>query len=212
MHSLDLAIEAREASVFGIDEQATIDLKRAQEWKGKVIGRLESGILEMLKESDVDVMEGICSFQSSTTSIVKGSHGSQHIEFKRAVIATGSHFRMPEGIHMDGMRVTNPYGLTQLDKAPHQVVVPGAGLGGLTTASLLAKTGSEVTLVFKGKTPVRAVDDDILQPALQWLEKNKVRLVPRATWQVAPDGVSVKILTKAGAEELKPEQVIFASP
>ncbi len=212
MHSLDLAIDARESSVFGVDEQATIDLKRAQEWKGKVIRRLEGGIREMLKESDVDVMEGICSFQSSTTAIVKGSHGSQHIEFKRAVIATGSHFRMPEGIRMDGTRVTNPYGLIQLDKAPRQVVVLGAGLGGLTTASLLAKMGSEVMLVFKGQTPVRAVDDDILQPALQWLEKNKVRLVPGATWQVSPDGMSVKINSKAGAEELKPEKVIFATP
>lgn len=212
MHSLDLAIDARESSVFGVDEQATLDLKRAQEWKSKVIRRLEGGIREMLKESDVDVMEGICSFQSSTTAIVKGSHGSQHIEFKRAVIATGSHFRMPEGVRMDGTRVTNPYGLIQLDKAPRQVVVLGAGLGGLTTASLLAKMGSEVTLVFKGKTPVRAVDDDILQPALQWLEKNKVRLVPGATWQVSPDGLSVKINSKAGAEELKPEKVIFATP
>ncbi len=166
----------------------------------------------MLKESDVDVMEGICSFQSSTTAIVRGSHGSQHIEFKRAVIATGSHFRMPEGVHMDGTRVTNPYGLTQLDKAPGQVVVLGGGLGGLTTASLLAKMGSEVTLAFKGKSPVRAVDDDILQPALQWLEKNKVRLVPEATWQVSPDGASVKITSRGREEELKPDKVIFATP
>jgi dihydrolipoamide dehydrogenase len=212
LHSLSLIFEAREAKLFGVDEQAILDLKRAQEWKDKVIGRLKDGIACMLKTSSVEVMDGTCSFESSSTAIVRSIHGNQRIAFKRAIIATGSRFRAPEGVHLDGVRMTNPSGLSRIDKVPGHAVVLGGGLSGMTTVSLLAKMGAEVTLVFKGKTPVRTVDDDILQPALQWLEKNKVRLVPGATWQVSPDGVSVKISSKAGAEEIKPEKVIFATP
>jgi dihydrolipoamide dehydrogenase len=212
LHSLDLVLEARESELFGVEEQATIDLKRAQEWKDKVIRRLKNGIAGMLKATDVDLVDGICSFESSSTAVVRSAHGNQRIEFKRAVIATGSLFRRPDGVRMDGVRVTNPYGLTRLDKAPGHAVVLGGGLGGLTTASLLSKMGSEVTLAFKGKSPVRAIDDDILQPALQWLEKTRVRLLPEATWQVSPDGTAVNISSKGQEYALKPDQVIFATP
>jgi dihydrolipoamide dehydrogenase len=212
LHSLNLVLEARESKLFGVEEQATIDLKRAQDWKDKVIGRLQDGIARMLKTSSVEVMDGICSFESSTTAIVRSSHGNQRIGFKRAVIATGSHFRMPENVRVDDVRVTNPSGLSRLDKAPGHAVVLGGGLSGMTTVSLLAKMGSEVTMAFKGPSPVLAIDDEILQPALQWLEKNKVRLLPESAWQVSPDGASVKITSRGREEELKPDKVIFVTP
>jgi dihydrolipoamide dehydrogenase len=212
LHSLSLVFEAREAKLFGVDEQASLDLKAAQEWKDKVIGRLKDGIAGVLKANSVEVMDGVCSFVSSNTAIVKSSHGSQRIEFKRAIIATGSHFRAPEGVHLDGVRMTNPSGLSRIDKAPGHAVVLGRGLSSMTTVSLLAKMGSEVTMAFKGPSPARTVDDDILQPALQWLEKNKVRLLPDATWQVSPDGTSVKITSRGREEELKPDRVIFVTP
>jgi dihydrolipoamide dehydrogenase len=212
LHSLSLIFEAREAKLFGVEEQATLDLKRAQDWRDKVIGRLKDGISGLLKASSVEVMDGICSFESSDTAIVKSSHGNQRIEFKRAIIATGSHFRAPEGVHLDGVRMTNPSGLTYIDKAPGHSVVLGGGFSGMTTVSLLAKMGSEVTMAFKGPSPARAVDDDILQPALQWLEKNKVRLLPDAGWQVSPDGASVKITSRGRGEEVKPDKVIFVTP
>ncbi|MGA9139678.1 MAG: FAD-dependent oxidoreductase [Methanocella sp.] len=212
MHSLDLTIEARESEMFGVTEQATLDLKRAQEWKDKVIRRLEGGISGLLKASGVQVMDGICSFDSSSTAVVKSSHGSQHIEFKRAVIATGSHFKMPEGVRMDGGRVTNPYGLTRLEKVPARVVVIGGGLGGATTASLLAKMGTEVTLVFKGSMLVAALDDDLLQPALKWMESHGVKLMPGATWKVSPDGSVVNVSSGGKDYEIKPDKVIFATP
>ncbi len=140
MHSLDLTLEARESGIFGVDEQATLDLKRAHEWKDKVIRRLQGGIGGLLQASGVQVMDGVCSFVSSSTAIVKDAHGTQHIEFKRAVIATGSHFKMPDGVRM-GERVTNPYGLSRLEKVPGRVVVIGGGLGGATTGIAAGQNG-----------------------------------------------------------------------
>ena len=210
MHSLDLTLEARESGMFGVDEQATLDLKRAQEWKDKVIRRLQGGIGGLLQASGVQVMDGVCSFVSSSTAIVKDAHGTQHIEFKRAVIATGSHFKMPDGVRM-GERVTNPYGLSRLDKVPGRVVVIGGGLGGATMASLLAKMGTEVTVVFKGKTLVAAVDDDLLQPAVKWMESHGVRLMPEAAWEVTPDGSVVKVSSGGKDIEIKPDKVIYAT-
>jgi dihydrolipoamide dehydrogenase len=212
MHSLDLTLEARESEMFGVTEQATLDLKRAQEWKDKVIRRLGGGISGLLKASGVQVMDGICSFASSSEVVIKSGRGSQRVQFRRAVIAAGSHFRMPEGVRMDGGRVMNPYGMVRLDKVPGRAVVIGGGLGGATTASLLAKMGSEVTLVFKGRTLVSAVDDDLLQPALKWMESHGVRLLPEASWKVSPDGTVVNVSSGGKDHEIRPDKVIFATP
>ncbi|HUL62361.1 MAG TPA: FAD-dependent oxidoreductase [Methanocella sp.] len=212
MHSLDLTLEARGSAVFGVDEQATLDLKRAQEWKDKVIARLEGGIAGMLKASGVQVMAGIGSFTSSETATVKTPQGTQHINFRRAVIGTGSHFRLPDNVRLDGERVTNPYGITRLGQAPVKAVVVGGGLGGATTASLLAKMGAEVTVAYRGKALLAEVDDDVLRPALQWLQDNRVTLVPEATWQVSPDGRDVKVSAGGQDRDLKPDLVVFATP
>jgi dihydrolipoamide dehydrogenase len=212
MHSLDLALEARESGKFGVKEQAAIDLKQAQEWKDKVIGRLQGGISNLLKAGGVQVMSGICSFESSSVAVVKSSHGNQRIDFKRAVIATGSHFKAPQGVRMDSRRIMTPYGLSRLDRAPENAVVIGGGLGGATTSSLLVKTGAKVTLAFKGKSLIGAVDDDILQPALQWLEHNGTTVLPEASWQVTPDGSGVKISSGGRNYDLKPDIVVFSTP
>lgn len=212
MHALDLTLEAREACVFGVEEQATVDLKKAQAWKDKVIGRLAGGIASMLKEAGVQMLEGICAFESPDAVVVKTRRGHQRVSFKRAVIATGSHFRLPEGVRMDGERVTSPYGITMMDKVPAHAVVLGGGIGGATTASLLAKMGALVTLAYRGKTLTSTVDDDVLQPSMQWLRDHNVTLLPGAAWQVSPTGENVKITSAGKDYNFTPDKLIFATP
>ncbi|OPY29891.1 MAG: Dihydrolipoyl dehydrogenase [Methanocella sp. PtaU1.Bin125] len=212
MHSLDLALAARESEMFGVTEQAALDLQRANEWKDRVIGRLRDGVSGLLKASSVQVLDGLCSFTSSSTALVKNGHGGQHIEFKRAVIATGSHYRAPKGVRMGGGRIINPYSLARLDRVPGRAVVIGGGFGGMTSVALLARMGTEVIFAFKGKTPVAIVDDDLLQPAQKWLEAHGVRLMPEATWDVAPDGATVKITSGGKDYEIKPDQVVYSTP
>jgi dihydrolipoamide dehydrogenase len=157
-------------------------------------------------------MEGTCSFENSSTVLVKSSHGSQRIEFRRAVIATGSRFRLPDNLLVDGKRVITPYDLVSLDKAPGKAVVLGGGIGGATSASLLSKMGAEVTLAYKGKSLLSMIDDDILRPAMQWLEKNKVRVMPESSYEVSPEGRSVKISSGGKDEEIAPDLIVIASP
>lgn len=212
LYSLGLLLEARESGSSGAKERAMIDLKRAQERKDQVIHRLRDGIAGELKRCSVQVMEGFCSFESSSTAIVRGSHGSQHIEFKRAVIATGSRFQLPEGIRIEGTRMITPYGLAAIDKIPDHAAVLGGGFSGMTSTSLLSRMGAEVTFAYKGKSPVSSIDGDILRPALQWMEKNKVRLLPEASWQVSSDGRAVKIISRGKEEDITPDLIVFATP
>jgi len=212
LHSLSLVAEARESSQFGVQEQVTIDLKGAHEWKDKVVRRLKDGVASMLKAGSVQVMEGVCSFESSSTAVVHSSQGSQRVEFKHAVIATGSRFQLPENLRVDGKFLTTPYGLTSLDQVPGRAVVLGGGLGGATSASLLSKLGTEVTLAFKGKSLVSLIDDDVLQHALQWMERNKVRLLPETSWDISPDARSVKFSSGGKEETIRPDLVVLATP
>lgn len=212
LHSLDLFLAARESGMFGVTEQASFDLQQAEAWKQRVVGRLKDGVAGLLKTSSVQVLEGVCSFESSDTAVVHASHGSQRVGFKRAVIATGSHFQIPPGIAVDNRRIMVPYGLSKLESVPGHAVVLGGGLGGATAASLLSKMGAEVTLAYKGKSLISLVDDDILQPVLQRMAHDKVRLFPGAAWDISPDGKRIKIISDGGEETLDSDLVVLATP
>lgn len=210
MHSVDLTLEARESSLFGVDEQATLDMTRAQAWKDKVVSRLGNGLSRLLEASGVEVIDGLCSFESSSTAIVKSARGSQRIMFHRAVIATGSHFKTPEGVNPDGNRFITPYSLAHMASVPRSAVVLGGGIGSATTVSLLAKMGVEVSLAFKGKSLIGAVDDDVIQPAMSWLQGHGVKVYPSASWELTTDG-PVKISSEGKVVEVMPEKVIFVT-
>jgi dihydrolipoamide dehydrogenase len=107
--------------------------------------------------------------------------------------------------------VTNPYGVTRLTKKPGTALVLGGGLGGATTASLLAKMGVDVTVVYKGKTLVSIVDEDILTPVIEWLEGHRVRLYSEASWTIAPDRSSVTIDAGGQKHELRPDIIVLAT-
>lgn len=212
LYSLNHVLEAREAGRLGVEEKAAIDLKRAQEWKGKVIARLRNGITRLLDASGVQALEGMCSFASSSEAVVQGEHGSQRVRFRRAVIATGSHFRQPAGVRLDGKRAVSPYALASIEKSPVRAAVLGGGVSGANVVSLLAKMGTEVALAYKGRSLLPWIDEDVQQPAIKWLESNRVKIYPSASWKAAPDGSSVRISSGGTDVDVTPDLAVFVTP
>jgi len=211
--SLDMALDAISLGRRGVDvSKITVDLGRIHEWKDQVVGKLEGGIRSLMSGNGVQVFEGTCSFTSSSTATVSSRTGNLHLNFSRAVIATGSKYSIPAGIRVDGRRVVTPYGLTRLKKAPVNAVVLGGGVAGMTSAPLLAKMGSDVTIAHKGPVLVRSVDEDVMRPVMKWMGENKIKVYPNSTWTVSPDGATVTINSNGNVQTLNPDLVLVASP
>ncbi|WP_424356591.1 dihydrolipoyl dehydrogenase family protein [Methanocella sp. MCL-LM] len=213
IRTLDLAAEVKNADAMGIKTHGVeVELNKVQARNARVIGKLQSGIRSLLNASGVQVFEGTCSFTSSTTVAVRAHGGTQQVRFKKAIIATGLHYIVPEGIRPDGRHILFPHSIARLEKVPDSAVVLGGGIDGATMSSLLAKMGSKVTLAYKAASLVPAIDDDVLQPAMKNLEGLGVQAFSQASWEVSSDRREVTIRAGEEVHKRTPDLILVCSP
>jgi dihydrolipoyl dehydrogenase len=213
MHSLDTAEAARRAGQFGVRTgNVSVDMGQVQAWKEKVIDRIGSEIKGMIGASGVQYLKGTCSFTSSTTAIVRGQHGNQHIRFKRAVIATGGEYRPVEGVPVDGQRIMAPDQLVQMKKMPASAVVLGGGISGARSVALLGKMETKLVVAFRGQSFVPSIDDDMFQPVFDQLKKNGAEIYPGSSWSMSGDLKKVDITAGPQKRSYEPEVIVLASP
>ena len=210
---LDLAADVKQDEAVGVRTQGIeVSLSGVHAHNAQIIRKLETGIRSLLSASGVQLFEGTCAFTSSTTAAVR-SHGStQHVRFKKAVIATGVHYAIPEGVKSDGRRIVSPYAVGRLEKAPGNAVVLGDGVAGTTMASLLSAMGTKVAIAFKSPSLIPVLDDDILQPAMKFMANEGIRTFPQATWQVSSDRNTLTIQSGGKAETLSPDLIVICPP
>jgi dihydrolipoamide dehydrogenase len=184
-HAYSLANDYKDAARMGLTaKDIGVDLGKAYAWKDQVVHKLESGIRELCTGNGVQLMEGYCTLLSSSTAAVEGSAGTQHIEFKRAVIATGTHYKELPGLPFDGKLVINPDHVLLFDHVPEEMVIIGGGYAGITMASMIAAMGTKLVLIHKGEKLLPFLDDDVLKPVMDRFKKKGVKVISRATWTV----------------------------
>ena len=92
--------EARDASTYGISKtDATIDFKKAQDWKQhKVVDRMTRGVKMLLKKHKVEIINGVAMMDNDHQLRVLKSGPKQFMDFdggkkitwKNLILATGS--------------------------------------------------------------------------------------------------------------------------
>ena len=180
-----LADDCRSASHMGLSVgDVSVDAKKANDWKASVVRRLESGIRELCLGSGVQILEGTCKFTSSSKATVLGPSGTQHAEFKRAVIATGSSHRPLSGLPFDGKLVIHPDEVMALDDSPEDIIMLGGGYGAITLASLLVARGKRLTIIHKGENVLSFLDADLIKPAIDKFKEKGVKIYSSPSWSV----------------------------
>ena len=194
LHVFDIANDCKNATGMGLmAKDIAVDLKKTYAWKDKVVTRLENGIRELCAGSGVQLMNGFCTFRSSSKAIIKGSKGSQHISFNRAVIATGTRYKEIPGLPFDGHHIINTDDTLLFDRIPEEMVIAGIGYEAITIGSLMAAMGTHLTMIHKGEKLLPFLDDDIMQPVMEAFKNKGVRVVPKASWTASVSGDKVKI-------------------
>jgi dihydrolipoamide dehydrogenase len=150
IHVTGLAHEVENAEGMGLHARADIDVQGMVEWKDGVVEQLTDGVEKLCKANGVSLVSGRAEFSDAHTARIvhEGEgQGSESIEFEHAVVATGSRPIELPGFEFDGERILSSSDLLSIESVPESVLVVGGGYIGMELSTVLAKLGSNVTVV-----------------------------------------------------------------
>ncbi|HYW01905.1 MAG TPA: dihydrolipoyl dehydrogenase [Candidatus Acidoferrum sp.] len=159
-----------------------IDFIKTQTWKQNIVNRLTSGVEYLCKSNNVDIIKGEGKFQSPHEIIVTTSTGTETIETKNTVIATGSRAMQIPGLEFDGTNVISSTEALELQQIPPNFVVVGGGVTGLEMATMYAELGSKVTVI------------EMLDQLLPGVDIELVRIIERSLRRL---GIDYHVKSKA---------------
>ncbi len=144
-----------------------LDLETMMARKEGIVTQLTDGVAGLFKQHGVTRYEGAASLDGPGRVKV----GSQVLEAKNVIIATGSTAATLPGVPMDGDLIGDSTAALAWPRVPEKLVVIGAGYIGLELGSVWARLGAKVTVVEYLKRILPGTDGEIARVALQLFKK-----------------------------------------
>jgi dihydrolipoamide dehydrogenase len=204
----------KHAEQFGISaKEVQIDLERLQAWKESVVKRLTGGVKQLCEGNGVNILKGKATFISPKKCLVEGEHGTQTIEFKDCIIATGSVPMTIPGFERDGEIVIDSTDALALRKLPQSLIVIGGGYIGLELGMVYAKLGAAVTVVEMLENLLPGTDPELVRLVARRAKELKMEIYLRSQAKEltrSKDGAELLVQTPEGEKKLKAEKVLVS--
>jgi len=206
--------EIRKADTMGISVgEPSIDMLKLQAWKQGIVEKLTGGVSHLLKANKVETLKGTATFTGPKTLEVDTADGTVKVECENLVIATGSRPIEIPGFSFADDRICDSTKALALNEVPGRVVVIGGGYIGLELGQMLAKVGSEVTVVEMADDIMPGFDKDVVKLLNRKLKKSGITVHKNTAakgWEETDDGAVVKVEGPKGAAEI-PADVILVT-
>jgi dihydrolipoamide dehydrogenase len=212
LHAFELYAESKHAfAKMGIKAETSVDFPQMMAFKQEAIDGNTKGIDFLLKKNKVTVFQGT----GKIAGPGKVSVGSEVIETKHIVIATGSDVAKLKGIDIDEQRIVSSTGALELKSVPGHLAVIGAGVIGLELGSVYARLGAKVTVIEYLDRILPGMDADVAKNFQRILQKQgfTFRLAAKVTDAAkAKDKVTLSVEPAAGgaAEAIEADTVLVA--
>ena len=156
---------------------AEVDLAAFQDWKGSTVAGLAAGVERLFERNGVQTVEGTARFAGRDRVAVTTPDGrGRFLEFRHAIVATGSRPVALAELPFDGDRVLSSTGALALDEVPGSLAIVGAGYIGLELGIAFAKLGADVTVVEALDRVLPSVDESLTKPLVRRLGELGIRL------------------------------------
>ena len=212
LHASELYAESKHAfAKMGIKAETSVDFPKMMVFKQEAIDGNTKGIDFLLKKNKVTVFRGT----GKIAGAGKVTVGSETIDTKSIIIATGSDVARLKGIDVDEKQIVSSTGALVLEKVPATLAVIGAGVIGLELGSVYARLGSKVTVIEYLDRILPGMDLDVAKNFQRMLQKQgfAFRLSSKVTAAVkAKDKVTLTVEPAAGGtpETIEAEVVLVA--
>jgi dihydrolipoamide dehydrogenase len=203
IHISDLFYDAQHSQKFGINMgSATLDAKKMLEWRMSVSKKLEDGVAFLCKSNQIDVFKGGATFLTSNT--LQLTDGIT-LEFKKAIVATGSEPTVLKGFEFGGNILDYKQAL-MLDHVPKTMLIIGAGYVSVEISTLYAKIGSNVTILARSDV-LSKFDKDAVALVKKRMQELGVKIITGVT-PVSKDSTSV---TLSDGQKIDAEIIVVAT-
>lgn len=204
----------KHAEAFGISvKDVQIDIERLQAWKESVVKRLTGGVKQLCEGNGVNMIKGKATFVSAKKCLVESEHGTQAIEFKDCIIATGAVPINIPGFEIDGETVIDSTGALALKKLPESLIVIGGGYIGLELGMVYAKFGSKVTVVEMLDSLLPGTDPELTRLVARKVKDLKMNVYLKSQakgLKKSQGGAQLTVQTQEGEEKLSAEKVLVS--
>lgn len=183
----------KKSADFGIElSEYSLDMQKVQARKKDIVNRLCTGVGQLLKGNQVEVLLGKGSLEGRSTVAVTTPAGSKElVKAKHILIATGSlPAKIPvTGLDLPGVITSNE--ALELDHVPKSMVIIGGGVVGIEFAGIFQSFGTKVTVVEFLPRILPPVDEEIVRRATMYLKKQGITI---------ETGIKVKEITELNGE------------
>ena len=193
--------------VHGIEvKDVKLNVKKMSDRVAKVVSELAGGVAFLMKKNKITVFEGHGSFKDKNTITIKGEKGSQEIQGKNIIIATGSKPSSLPGVLIDKERIITSTEALKLEVVPQHLVVIGGGVIGLELGSVFKRLGSKVSVIEYADSIIATMDLDLGKELQKVLKKDGVEFyLGHGVTSVVrtKNEVAVKAKNKTSNEEIE---------
>jgi dihydrolipoamide dehydrogenase len=195
-------------------ENPRLDFPKVKERKDGIVGKHSNGVALLLKRAKVERIAGYATLAGGGKVEVQSGTGTQTLEARNIIIATGSEARMLPGLEPDGEFILTNVEILDLTAVPKSLIVIGAGAVGVEFASMFRRFGTDVTVVEMLPRAVPVEDEDISKELERSFRKQKIRVETGARAEnirKTGQGVRLTLTTRDGKqEELEAEKLLVA--
>jgi dihydrolipoamide dehydrogenase len=165
LHAAKVINEAGEIADWGIRfNKPGIDIDKLRSRKDAVIVQLTGGLGQLIKQRKIRYLKATAGFiDSNTLDIDLGSGANEKLNFRHAIIATGSHPVSLPMLDYDSDRILDSTVALNLEDIPKKLLVIGGGYIGLELGTVYAALGSSVTVVEMTSGLLPGVDRDLVR-------------------------------------------------
>ena len=157
-------------------EKPSFDFSKMIDRKAKVVETTTGGIKYLMDKNNIDVYEGLGSFEDAThVKISKNDGSSEVIEGTNIIIATGSKPSTLPFINIDKDRIITSTEALKLKEVPKHLLVIGGGVIGLELGSVYKRLGADVTVIEYAPKITPTMDADVSKELQKVLKKQGMK-------------------------------------
>ena len=163
LHFSKILKEVNECTKHGITfNNVSIDINKIRNRKNNIVKQLKTGLSNMANTRKINIIHGLGTFIDKNTLIVNNKDEITTINFKNAIIATGSRSIKLSLLPNEDPRIWDSSDALDLKEIPKKLLIIGGGIIGLEMATVYYSLGSTVDILEMSNQLIQCVDTDIM--------------------------------------------------